>query len=845
MFGLTIKTLLAHKRRLAGTALAVILGVAFLCGTIILGDTMGKGFDAAFASFNAGTDVIVRSAGVVGTDDSEQRERLPSSLLATIAQVDGVARVEPQLQGVAQIVGVDGEPIGGDGPPTLGSNWITGSLNPFQIEDGRAPTSPGEVAIDRGSAEIGKLRVGSTTTVLTPAPVEVTVVGLAAAGDNASIGGATLTFFSTEEARRVLVGGADESTTIVVSAEPGTSAEALSRRVASVLPESTEALTSAQLTAEQVDAIGADFLNFLRGFLVVFSGVAMLVATFSIHNTFSVLLAQRTRESALLRAIGATRGQVIGSMAGETAFIGVVASLLGAAAGVGLAAGLLWILEAFGLDLPTNGLAVSWSSLAISGGVGFVATMVAGVVPAIVASRVPPIAAMRSTAVEAVRVNRYRIATGAILIAGGLTLLIGPAIELWTGSVPSVAAGATALFIGMIVIGPGVARPVTAVIGAPLKRWRGISGDLARQNAMRSPRRTASTAAALMVGVGVVTLFTVFGASLVASIDDTVAGSLRADFVVESAGFSGAGLDPGLPTKLASLDEVSASVAFERGAVRLDRNSTDVTITDPTRLSDVVDPAVTSGSLDAVTGDRLAVSDTLAEERGWNVGSQVDAVYGDGATSTLEIAAIYSSAEILGDAVLPTETWAPHAAQSSIRTILLTTAPNVDPVAARTAIDDAGQALATPNARDRQEYVDELSGEIGDFLSTVYVLLALSVIIALMGIANTISLSIHERTREIGLLRAVGQTRDQTRAMVRWEAAVISVFGTIGGVGVGLLAAWGLVGALGESEGIGVFDAPVTRLVIIVAVGAVVGVIAGIRPARRAARLDPLRAIAG
>jgi len=679
---------------------------------------------------------------------------------------------------------------------------------------------------------------------LAPTAVSVTVVGLAEIPEVDSIGGATFTFFAPDVARDLLLGGRDEATSLVVSASDRVDPTELSRRIGAALPDDTEALTGAQLTQEQVDAIGADFLDFLRGFLLTFSGVAMLVATFSIPNTFSVLIAQRTRESALLRAIGATRRQVVTMIAIESAVLGLVASALGAIAGLGLAKGLLAFFFSIGLDLPTDGLEINLAGLAIAAGVGFVTTMIAGVFPAIEAARIPPIAALRSAAAEARSVPRRRLITGTVIVIAGLAAVCAPALGWWDEQVAVVAAGAVAVLVGMIVVGPGVARRSAAVIGAPLSRLRGVTGGLARQNAMRSPRRTARTAAALMVGVGVVTLFTVFGSSLVRSVDDTVAASLRADFVVGATGFSGPGLDPTLAPQLAALDEVQDAVAVERGAVVVDNVSTDLLATDMTSLGRVIDPDVTAGALNDVAGEAIAVSASLAESNGWSLGDSTGLTFGDGAQRPAQIAVIYASAEILGDLVMPADTWAQHRAQPSVRSIFVNTEPGVDEATARRAIDRFGATVQAPDAENRAEFVDSIAGEISQVLSIVYVLLALSVVIALMGIANTISLSVHERRREIGLLRAVGQSRSQTRSMVRWEAAVISVFATLGGVGVGFVSAWGLVRSLGAEQGITSFAAPAGQLALIVVIGALVGVVAGIRPARRAARMDVLEAIA-
>ncbi len=843
MWFLAIRSVAANKRRLVGTSLAVLLSVGFLSGTIVLGDTMSNGFDAAYGQFNAPTDVIVRSSTVAEAEGFLQRDLVPIALIDDLSQIPGVASIEPQIEGVAQILNSAGEPMGGDGPPTFGGGWSDSSLNPFRLTDGRSPTAPGEVVIDQGTAKAGGLKIGSHTTVLAPSAIQVTIVGIAAVADVESLGGATFTFFAPEVARELLVDGKQEATALVIGAEDGVDAGDLSRRVSAALPNGYEALTGNQLTREQVAAIGADFLDFLRGFLLVFSGVAMLVATFSINNTFSVLIAHRSRESALLRAVGATRRQVVTMIAIESAVLGLVASAAGACAGVGLAQLLLTIFQALGLDLPTDGLHINPAGLAVAAGVGFVTTVFAGIFPAIEAGRIPPIAALRSAAAEALAVSRVRLGIGSVTLIGGLTVLCAPALGWWDAPLGVVAGGAVLVLVGAVVSGPGISKRASSLIAAPLSRFRGVTGDLARQNAMRSPRRTARTATALIVGVGVVTLFTVFGSSLVASVDQTVAGSLRADFVVGASGFTGPGLDPQLVQQLKALDEVEAAASFSNGAVRIGGVGVSLIAVETATLSRLVEPEVIQGSLGSVTGNAIAVSEALAKEKDWTFGERVEVAFGDGSELSMQIGAIYTRAEILGDLVMPTDVWELQSTQPSVRQILVLTAARTSPAEARTAINTVGSKLNAPKAQTRTEFIEEAAGEVRETMSIIYVLLALSVVIAVMGITNTISLSVHERRREIGLLRAVGQLRGQTRAMIRWEGAVISIFGTVLGMLIGLVAAWGLVSALSDGPELGSFSASVGQLGLILAIGGIVGMAAGVRPARRASRLDLLDAI--
>ena len=840
MWKVSLKGLLAHKRRLLGTCSAVLLGVAFLSGTLVLGDTMRASFDDLFTDAGAGTDAVVRGVETVTTEMGTQRRLMDVSLRAAIERVEGVAAVEPQVESLAQIIASDGKPIGGQGPPTLAGNWIDDpALNPYRIAEGRAPSADGEVVIDRSAAERGKLKVGDRIVIRTPDAVDVTIVGIVTFGTDAdSLGGATFVGLTLPQAQSLLLRRDGQVTSFAIRADPGVAEDQLVERLRPLLPEGTEALTAAALTDEANDDINDAFLGFFETFLLIFTGVALLVATFSIYNTFSVILAQRTRESALLRAIGASRGQVLLSIAIEALVIGVVAAVLGIVAGVALASALRALLDAIGFGLPPGGLAVTPATIVNSLVVGVVVTLLASLVPAIKASGVAPLAALRDVAIDRTGTSKVRIILGALITVLGVGLVLYAALAT---TLSAAAPGAVLTIIGVVVLGPVVARPASRALGVPL-RARGMSGRLARENAMRNPRRTASTATALMLGVGVVTLFTVIGASIKSSIDDAVSQAFAGDLVISSNNFSGSGIRPDAAAAMEALPEIDTAAALGFGPVRLADEDRLVTVVVPAQLAKVLDVGVTAGSLVDLRGDQMAVHDDLAAEKKWKVGTKVPVTYPDGVNAELVVGAIYDAAEITGPIVLPVAALAPHISQPIITTIILTLADGVGVDRAQAAVQRVADEFGTPEVLDRDEYVDSIAGQINQFLTVVYVLLALSIVIALMGIANTLSLSVHERTRELGLLRAVGQTRGQLRSMVRWESVIIAVFGTLGGVAIGLFLAWAVVKALAD-EGFKAFAAPVGQLFIVLVVGALVGVLAGIRPARRAAKLDVLSAI--
>ncbi len=530
MFATVLAGLFARKRRLLGACTAVVLGVAFLTATLVMGDTMRAGFRQAFTDANAGTDVVVRSSAEIAGDDSRVRDVIPADLVDRVAAVEGVAVAAPSITGVGTIIGSDGQRVGGDGPPTTATNWIDDpGLNAYELAEGRAPAAPDEVVIDRGSANNGDLAVGDRTTILTPAPVAVTVVGIATFGELDSLGPTTYTAFTLDAARSLLLDRPDAVSAVLVAAEEGVNGTTLRDEIAQLLPARIEALTQQELTAEQERDIESDFLGIFEMILLAFAGIALVVATFSIHNTFSILVAQRTRESALLRAIGASRRQIVTAVAAEAFVVGVIAAIVGFGAGLGLAVGLKALMAGAGFDLPVAGIVIGAGTIVIAAAVGIVTTMVASVAPAVSASRVAPLAALRDVAVDRSAASRLRAIVGMLLTAAG-ALVVVTAVTSSDGAVSRAALGALAVIVGAVVLGPVVARPAAAVLG--IGAGASFSGRLARRNAMRNPRRIAGSASALMVGTAVVALFTTFGASLKASLDDAVDNSFGGDLIV-------------------------------------------------------------------------------------------------------------------------------------------------------------------------------------------------------------------------------------------------------------------------------------------------------------------------
>ncbi|MEU5884837.1 FtsX-like permease family protein [Spirillospora sp. NPDC047279] len=833
MTGLVLKELWGRRRRLASSLVAVFLGVTFLTGTLVLGATMARSIDRFFANAYAGTDVIVRNTTAVTDMPGQLRGGIDATAFDRVRSAEGVAVAEPVVQGSGQPLGRNGKVIETQGPRIAG-NWINEpDLNPYRVVEGRAPRAPDEVVINKATADQGKLKVGDRTAVLTPRRVPVTVVGITKFGQDDGFGGTAFTAFTLEGVRANVSEAPGTITAVTIKATDGVSQADLAARLKPLLPAGAEAVTGEKLAKEDRDRVG-QFLGVFRAGLAAFGGVALLVAAFSIHNTFAITVAQRTRESALLRAVGASRRQILAMVTAEALAIGVIATVAGLAGGIGCAALLKMLFASFGMGLVAQGLVFTASTVLIAVPVGLLVTLLSALGPALRASRVTPMAALREVAAERAGPSESRIVIGAVLAAVAVG---GVVLGALTGSMPMAGAGAVMSLVVMVVLGPVAARSAARVAGAPAARWRGVPGTLARDNAARSPRRTAGAATALMVGVGVVTLMTVFTGSMRASVEDGVAGSFHGALVVNAGSNDLVGFGPRLAEEVARVPQVAEVAGLGQGAARVDGGNADVRFADPARLGRVLDLDVSAGSL--ATSSTFAVSRSAADDHDWKIGSPVPVTFADGSRQTFAVGAIYERDDVAGDYLMPRSAWDAHNRQGLDRAAFVTLKPGASAADAQRAIEALVTPYGAPLVQDREAYVDTQTEQMNAFLSIVYAMLALAIIIALLGIANTLALSVHERTREIGLLRAVGATRAQVRSMVRWESVIVALFGTLGGIGLGLFLGWALAEALGNP-----FAAQAVQLVIIALVGALAGVLAALRPARRAARLSTLTAIA-
>ena len=627
MFKLALKSTLAKKRRLFSTALSVMLGVAFLAGTLVFTDTIGRTFDDLFAGIYAETDTYVRAQSEVELEWGSQRGRMPESVVSTISAVPGVADAQAFVGGYAQIVGADGDAIGnpGQGAPTFGFSHVAGALSPWQLTEGSTAPRSGEVVVDQGSADAGDLRVGDTITVLTQTgPHDFILVGTARFGSVDSPGGASVAIFDLATAQQVLLGGTDEIDAVMVDAEPGISEADLTSRVAAVLPPDVEALTGTQIT-EETQADMREGLSFFNTFLLVFAAIGLVVACFTIYNTFQIIVTQRRQEMALLRSVGATRRQVLWAQLLEAVIVGVTASAIGLVAGVVVAGGLKQMMEGFGIDIPAGGTVLQARTAVVAMIVGTIVTIGSAVFPSMRASRVPPLAAIRDSVVQAgaPQVRRGLVLGGVLSALGVASFVAG----LSGAGIPWVGVGALLLFVGVFTFGPLIARPAARALGAPAARGAGVTGVLARENAMRNPKRTARTGGALMVGVALVVAITMIAATAKDWTRDVFAGQFTGDYVVSTDTFGFGGLSPDVADRLNELPEVAAAAGIRIGAARdLSGGGGDIgyVAVDPSTAGDVFDLGMIDGSIESLEPGGVLVDDDEAGNRHLAVGDTIE-----------------------------------------------------------------------------------------------------------------------------------------------------------------------------------------------------------------------------
>ena len=844
MLKMTWRTLLARKVRLGLSAFAVVLGVAFVAGSFIFTDAMGDTFDGLIEGSTADVEIAYKGAGDF---TSEQDARtIPAAVVHRLREIPGVASVHPSVQlSSVYVIGRDGHVVGGNGPPGLAFNDSgTRSVNGkpiIRLASGALPRGDGQVALDVDTAHKAGYGLGDTVTLVTPGnppTLKAKVSGLVEFGAG-GLNGATLTLFDVHTLQERFFHGRDVYSAVSLDAAPGTSQQALATAAQKVLPAGVVAQTGDRLVAKNKKQLD-EILGFLNTFLLVFAAVSLVVGTYLIVNTFSILVAQRSRELALLRALGASRRQVNLSVLVEAVVVGVAGSTVGLAAGYLLALGLRALFGAFGFDLSRAAFPVNPRTVVASYAVGVLVTVAAAYLPARRAATVPPVAALRDDVALPESSLRRRVVVGFLLVVLGIVGMVGGFSRDGDLGLALIGGGMLGVLVGVSLLSPWVGRPVTRLFEVGYRRVFGMVGTLAAQNSLRNPRRTAATASALMIGLTLVSLMAVLGRSTTASTDAAVARTLTSQFVVSNV--VGTPFSTSVAARIRRLDGVRSVAALRTAGAEVKGDRTFLGAVDPKALGLAIAIPTKQGSLLGLRPGTIALSDRAAARRGIALGDTVPVRF-QGATLPLKVVAIFGVGSVLPtNAVVTPDAFRKGGLAPLDSLLYVTKQPGANADVVRSQVERIIKPLPTVTVKDPGQLAQEQRRQVNVFLYFIYALLGLAVVIAVLGIINTLALSVIERTREIGLLRAVGLSRAQLRRMVRLESVVVAVLGAVLGVGMGLVFGIALQRSLAD-QGVDVLAIPWLQLVVFVALAAVAGVLAAVLPARRAAGLDVLRAI--
>ncbi|MFW0783087.1 FtsX-like permease family protein [Gordonia sp. CPCC 206044] len=838
----SLRNLRAHKLRLFLTVFSIVLGTSFVAGSIVFTSTVSKAFNSIFDSAAPGVAVEItpentQSAGVPLTvvDDLTARK---SEL--------GIDRIVTNYSGLVTIANSEGKALQTGGAPSVGTAYLPpdAALSPDTnklVPGGRGPTNPGEIALNSSAAEKAGLRVGSTTKVVfgqgSTTPQQVTVVGLIDLPS--STGGFVNVQFDQATAKRIFSDGS-HAATVDMSAAAGVTPEQLQERIRSALPPDVyKVRTGDQVRQDEKDNVN-QFLTIFTAILLAFAAIGLIVGTFIIYNTFSMIVAQRNRELALLRAVGASRRQVSRSVLFEAFVVGLLGGVVGLGIGIGLAAVLKAITASSGL--PDAPLQVGVSAVLAAMFVGVVVTMISAWVPAVRASRVPPVEAMRSGMAEGSASLRTRTVAGVFVGVAGLVCIIVGATGVGLGPAMSVGAGAAAMIAAVVLAGPALSRPIVGALGRVIGAPFGKIGGLARTNAVRNPRRTAATAFALTLGLMLVAVIGTLGTSFKGTVDDAVDKGVRAEFIV--AGANNLPIPAAVLGAVDQVDGVGEAVSLD--VLRAKVGDTVETGYAPVggQITDVAVLSMKDGASETLPDDGMFVSERTRASKGWDRGDVVTFTGATGETVPVTVAGVYADNEALEPFLVGESAYqklVPASARASVG-IFVSPKAGTDPATLRSGLEDATDSYLTVQVQDREEFKSSISSQIDQMLATLYAMLGLALLIAVLGIINTLALSVVERKREIGMLRAVGMLRSQVRRSIYLESVLIAIFGALLGVVLGSVIGWALVRTLAK-WGLGTPVLPWSLIVITLVASAVVGVLAALWPAVRAARTRPLEAI--
>ncbi|MEZ0580635.1 ABC transporter permease [Nocardioides sp. MH1] len=846
MLKLTLRNLLARKLRLVMSGLSIVLGVAFLSGVLVFSHGLSSTFDNIV--YGSTPDGVVRPEALsdISADApiTQTTATLTPDVVDQLSALPEVARADGEVQGLGMnLLAKDGTLVGGTGAPTLAFNH-TGAPNMaggdvLRLDSGRWPERPGEVVMDKQAVENGDYQVGDDVKLLAPRGQlqrTATLVGTAEFNGGGTAG-ATLLIFSTDGAQELFLDGKDVFNQISLTAAPGVSQEELAEAAQKVAPEGFEAVTGDKVAKEAQDSFGT-FLNVINIFLLVFAVIAVIVGAFIIVNTFTILVAQRTRELALLRALGASRGQVTRSVLLEAFVLSIVASTLGLVLGLLLARGLAGVFRAVGLDISSSVLTFTGGTVVTGYTVGILVTVLAAFLPSRRAGRVSPMAALRADVAPERRSLLRRMAIGAVALVVGagfavVGLLGAPGSDaLWVGI------GSVIWILTVAVLSPVIGKPVLIACRSAFARLFGTPGRLAGENALRDARRTGATASALMIGLALVSTIGVLASSLNKSIDDSVDEQFTADFLVNAVNFQPFATTVG--DQLEDVDGVGVLSRQQYAAATVDGKAEIVAGNDE-HFDDIYTLDVVHGT-QHVTGDEVIVSDDYASDHHVGVGDSLDMKFQGGHTLDAKVVGVVRSNDITASISLPLSALEDAGVARQDTSISIKLAPGADASTVHDALDDAVKSLPIVGVSDKQEFSDSIRGQVDQLLYFIYGLLAFAIIIAVFGIVNTLGLSVFERTREIGLLRAIGMSRRKLRRMITLESVTIAVLGAVLGLALGLVI--GILIRETVKDDLTTLALPISQLVVFLVIAIVVGVLAAVLPSTRAARMNVLEAIA-
>ncbi|MBT2505620.1 ABC transporter permease [Streptomyces sp. ISL-98] len=844
MFRTALRNVLAHKARLLMTVLAVMLGVAFVSGTLVFSDTIGNAYKNKSAKSFDHVSVAIQPdrssepSGEAG-QGAKQQPLLTDALLKKAQDLPGASSVIGDMSGFTALADKNGKLVGQNWG-TTGANFYPGADGKdsrYDFTAGHAPRKAGEIALDSRTAGRTGYKVGDTARLSTDGPVtEQRVSGIFDTSNGNVVAGGSLVLFDNDTARKML--GKTEYDQIDIKAAAGTSQAALKSAAEKILPKDTLAVTGDTLADDQ-DRMIAEQTSALSQTLLYFAAISLFVGIFIIANTFTMLVAQRTKELALMRAIGASRRQVTRSVLTEAFLVGLIAAVTGFALGIGVAVGLRSLVNSIGASLPEGPLVIAPMTGVVALVIGVVVTMLAAWLPGRRAAKIPPVAAMNSVhATPTVRGLVVRNTIGSVIAALGLgALFMG--VSAGKDGMPYMALGAGLMLIGVIVLTPLLSRPFIAA-ATPLLKPFGVTGKLARQNSLRNPRRTASTAAALMIGLTLITAMTVIATSMQTAINKMAADSLKSDYTVSMANYQP--LSPEVNKKLAALPDVEASSPMRVAYGEADGTFTRIAGVDQKHIGELLNLDFTSGSLDGLTGNSTIMDHDTADRKGLKAGDTTSVKFDDGKTAELKVTGVYRENDMLNGLFTPTAVVDPHLEKTADEQVLLKMKNGPSDRAEDSIVKALGENPAI-KIQDKQDISDEVGGAINLILNMMYGLLAMAVLIAVLGVINTLAMSVFERKHEIGMLRAIGLDRSKVKQMVRLESVIISLFGAALGIGLGIFLGWAAGSGISESVKTYVMEIPFARIGVFLAIAALVGVLAAMWPARSAARLNPLAAI--